>query len=140
MSISSNGGGLRGQKRKTSADVAEFNGLPMTQSADLPVRPFGARPAEPAFATGAPPDAPGATPARALLAFSAVLLLCSAVPVAAGRCIDKARHHQVACPARSGQAAVSAPVRRAPLTTVVLKSAAGGGFSHWTPIAADLMP
>src|SRR5438309_8721789 len=70
MGLSSNGGGLRGQKGKTSADVGEFNGLPMTQSADLPVRPFGVRPAEPAFATGAPPDASGATPARALLARS----------------------------------------------------------------------
>jgi hypothetical protein len=140
-SISSNGGGLRGQKRKTSADVAEFNALPATQSADLPVRPFGARPAEPAFAAGAPPDAPGATPARALLAFSAVLLLCSAVPVAAGHCIDKTRHLAHACPAKSGQPLMRAPVRKAaPPVTVVLKSAGGGSFNHWRPIAADLMP
>ena len=140
-STSSNGDGLHGQKRKTSADVAEFNALPATQSADLPVRPFGARPAEPAFAAGAPPDASGATPARALLAFSAILLLCSAVPVAAGHCIDKTRHRAQACRVKAGQFAVAAPTRKAaPPVTVVLKSAGGGAFNHWRPVAADLMP
>jgi hypothetical protein len=131
---------LAEQKGKTSADVAELNGLPPTQSADLPVRPFGARPAEPAFAAGAPPDAPGATPARALLAFSAIILLCSAMPVAA-RCIDRTTHRAEICRAKPSQSAVTPPTRKAaPPVTVVLKSAGGGSFSHWRPIAADLMP
>lgn len=140
-SASSNGGGLGRQMRKTSADTAEVHALPVTQSADLPVSPFGAEPAEPALAAGAPPDGPAARPARALTAFSALLLLCSAVPVAAGKCIDKTRHRQVACPLKSRQVAVAtAPVKKvASPTTVILKSP-GGGSAHWMPIASDLMP
>ena len=140
--LSSNGDGLRDRKDKTSADAAEVHALPATHSADLPVRPFGAEPAAPALAAGAPPDAPTATPARALLAFFGILLLCSAVPVAAGKCIDKTRHHQVTCPMKARQlAAVAAPAKKvvSPPAAVVLKSS-GGGSAHWMPIASDLMP
>ena len=115
--------------------------MPATQSADLPVRPFGAEPAAPAIAAGAPPDAPTATPARALLAFFGILLLCSAVPVAAGKCIDKTRHREVTCPVKARQmAAVTPPAKKVvSVPTVVLKSA-GGGSAHWMPLASDLMP
>ena len=139
-SASSNGGGLHDQKRKTSAGAEELNGLPLTESADLPVRPFGAEPAAPALAAGAPPDAPTATPARALLAFFGILLLCSAVPVAAGKCIDKSRHRAVTCPIKARQmAAVTPPAKKGSSPTVVLRGA-GGGSAHWMPIASDLMP
>ena len=113
--------------------------MPAMQSADLPVRPFGAEPAAPASAVGAPPDAPAATPARALLAFCSVLLLCSAVPVAASKCIDKSRHRHV-CPVKEQVAAVM-PVRKAPApSTIVLRCAGGGASTHWMRIASDLMP
>lgn len=125
--------------RNASIDTAEVYALPVMQSADLPVRPFGAEPAEPALAAGAPPDGPGAAPARALMAFSAILLLCSAVPVAASKCIDKTMHRQVTCPLKARQVAtVTAPAKKAP-TTVILKSP-GGGSAHWMRITSDLMP
>ena len=127
--------------RKTSRDTAEVYALPVTQSADLPVRPFGAEPAEPALAAGAPPDGPGATPARALTAFSALLLLCSAVPVAAGKCIDKTRHREVSCPLKARQVAVATtPVKKVVSPTTVILKSPGGGSAHWMPIASDLMP
>lgn len=112
----------------------------MTQSADLPVRPFGAEPAEPALAAGAPPEAPGATPARVVLVFSAILLLCSAGPVAAGGSAGKTSHHHGRCPGKARQSAVVTPTKKvaAPIT-VVLKDT-GGGSAHWMPIASDLMP
>jgi hypothetical protein len=139
--LSSNDDGLRRRKGKTSADAAEVHALPATQSADLPVRPFGAEPAAPALAAGAPPDAPTATPARALLAFFGILLLCSAVPVAAGKCIDKTRHRQVTCPMKARQiAAVAAPARKMAFPPAVVLKSGGGGSAHWMPIASDLMP
>jgi hypothetical protein len=108
-------------------------------SADLPVRPFGAEPAAPAFAAGAPPDAPGAAPARNLLAFAGILLLGTAAPVAAGQCIGKTAHHPNTCVGNARQAIAAAPAKRATTGgTVVLKSS--GGFSGWPRIAADLMP
>jgi hypothetical protein len=139
-SASSNGGGLHDQKRKTSAGAEELNGLPLTESADLPVRPFGAEPAEPASAAGAPPDAPGAAPARALRAFLAIVLLGTAAPVLAGHCREGAKNPPKQCRVKRDQPAAAAPAKKAaPRTTVVMKSA-GGGFTHWMPIASDLMP
>jgi hypothetical protein len=135
---SSNGGGLPVGMRKTSADAHRRH---VTQSADLPVRPFGAEPAEPAFAAGAPPDASGAAPARTPMAvLTAISLLCTAAPGAASKCFD-ARHRPQVCQAKSGPVVASAPAKKAagPMT-VVAKSAGGGGFSHWPRIAADLMP
>jgi hypothetical protein len=136
--LSSKGGGLDGQKGKTSADAVEFNGLPVTQSADLPVRPFGSKSAEPVSAAGAPPDAPGAAPAGTKLALAGLLVFCMAVPVAAGHCAD-VRHRPEACHARAGQAV--APTKRVAVpTTIVLKNVGGGTFTGWPRIAADLMP
>jgi len=141
MSISSNGGGLRGQKRETSADVGEFNGLPMTQSADLPVRPFGARPAEPAFATGAPPDAPGATPALRLLRLAGLGLLCIAGPVAAAQKAPSANHSRACCPKKHvAQGAAWVAPKAAPRPAITLSTGGGGGIGNWGRIAADLMP
>lgn len=111
----------------------------MTQSADLPVRPFGAEPAGPAFAAGAPPEVPGAAPARTLVAFGAVSLLCTAVPGAASQCFD-ARHRPQACHATTGHAVAATPVRKVAVPTVVAKSAGGGGFSNWPRITANLIP
>src|SRR6185369_14414921 len=139
--LSSNGDGLRDRKDKTSPYAAEVHALPATQSADLPVRPFGAEPAAPALAAGAPPDAPTATPARALLAFFGILLLCSAVPVAAGKCIDKSQHRAVTCPIKARQmAAVTPPAKKGVSPPTVVLRGAGGGSAHWMPIASDLMP
>ena len=141
-STSSNVGGMAAQFDKDFSNAMERIGLPVTQSADLPVRPFGAEPAEPASAArGAPPDAPAAAPARALLALAGVLFLCTAVPAAAGRCPANARQPQKLCRAKPAQPAVAAPAKKSGASrTVVLKGAGGGGFSRWTPIAADLMP
>ena len=123
-----------------SADAVEINGLPVTQSADLPVRPFGAKLAEPVSAAGAPPDAPGAAPAGTKLALAGILVFCTAVPVAAGHCAD-VRHRPEACHAKFPQAAVTAPTRKVAVpTTVVLKNGGGGTFTGWPRIAADLMP
>jgi len=139
--LSSNDDGLRDRKDKTSAYAAEIQALSAMQSADLPVRPFGAEPAAPALAAGAPPDASTATPARALLAFFGILLLCSAVPVAAGKCIDKSRHRAVTCPIRARQmAAVTPPAKKVVSAPTVVLKGSGGGYSRWTPIASDLMP
>jgi hypothetical protein len=138
---SSNVGGMAAQFDKDVSNAMERTGLPVTQSADLPVRPFGAEPAEPAPAAwGAPPDAPAAAPARALLALAAVASLCTAVP-AAGRCFANAKQPQKLCRARPAQPAVAAPAKKPGASrTIVLKGAGGSGFSRWTPIAADLMP
>ena len=114
--------------------------MPLTESADLPVRPFGAEPAEPASAAGAPPDAPGAAPARALRAFLAIVLLGTAAPVLAGHCREGAKSPPKQCRVKRDQPAAATPAKKAaPRTTVVMKSA-GGGFTHWMPIASDLMP
>jgi hypothetical protein len=140
-SVSSNGDGIAPQFDEDVSNAMERIGLPVTQSADLPVRPFGAEPAEPASAAwGAPPDAPAAAPARALLALAAIVSLCTAVP-AAGRCLANAKQPQKLCRARPAQPAVAAPAKKPGASrTVVFKGAGGGGFSRWTPIAADLLP
>jgi hypothetical protein len=132
---------LLGQKRKTSADVAEFNALPATQSADLPVRPFGAKLAEPALAAGAPPDAPGATPASGLVRLLALSVLCIAAPIAAARPVANGNHVHAACPKKHSAPAVAAATPARPAARqVIFLNGGGGGIGHWGRIAADLMP
>jgi hypothetical protein len=140
-SVSSNGDGISAQFDEDASNATERTGLPVTQSADLPVRPFGAEPAEPASAArGAPPDAPAAAPARAILGLAAVVSLCAAVP-AAGRCLaNAAKQPQKLCHARPAQPAVAAPAKKPWASRTVMLKGAGGGFSRWTPIAADLLP
>src|SRR5258708_5795326 len=108
--LSSNGGGLPVGMRKTSADAHRRH---VTRSADLPVGPFGAEPAGPAFATGAPPDASGAAPARSPMALlTAISLLCTAAPGAASKCFD-AQHRPQVCQAKSGQVVARTAVKKA---------------------------
>ena len=126
--------------RKRSADPAEFKALPVTQSADLPVRPFGTEPAEPAFAAGASPEAPGAAPARALPALCALLLLFTAGPALAGRCGGVSKLPPQVCRVKAGQAAPAAPAKKAHGSTIVVLKGGNASTSHWMPIASDLMP
>ena len=139
--FSSNGGGLRVEMRKTPIRACNsYETLHLTKSADLPVRPFGAEPAAPAFATGASPEVPAAAPASALLAIAAVLLLGIAAPASASKCFDS-KHRPQACRVKAGPGVAAAPAKRvAPPTTIVLKGVGGGGVSPWPQIAADLMP
>ena len=137
--FSSNGDGLPPQKRKTSAGThVGYESLCVTQSADSPVRPFGAEPVAPAFAVGVSPDAPGAAPARTVMAFAAISLLCTAVPSAASQCLD-ARHRPRACHAASGQVLATAPVKKVAAPKRV-GSSGGGGLGGWPRITGNLMP
>ena len=133
-----------GKKPRAAGTLWRFFPLPFTQSADLPVRPFEVEPAEPALATGAPPDAPAAAPARSLLALAAVALLGAAVPAAAAH--EPGKHHHGPCPAKQAQVAkqvqrkvVAQASKPAPRATITPR-ASGGGLGHWPQIAADLMP
>jgi len=112
----------------------------VTQSADLPVRPFGAKLAEPAFAAGAPPDAPGAAPAFGLARIAALSMLVIAAPAAAAHSIPAANHHRACCPNRHSVPAVAAAPAKPEARQAGRWSAGGGAFTGWPRIAADLMP
>src|SRR5438045_5059068 len=115
--------------------------MAITQSADLPVRPFGAEPAEPAPAVrGAPPDAPAAAPAFALVWLAGLSILCLGTPVAATGSPQTAKRH-APCPIRHRHAS-PAPVAPKPAAPQRSTSLSGGvgGLRIWEGIAADLMP
>jgi len=132
---------LKGEKRKTGAELRERIVSPVTQSADLPVRPFGAEPAEPAFAIGTPPDVPGAAPASRLVRLAALAALCIAAPVTAAQKVPSANYHRHCCPQRqAAQGAAWAAPKPAARPAITLSGAGGGGIRNWGRIAADLMP
>src|SRR5437899_606364 len=97
---SSKPGGTRGRIGKEISGARAEDWMPVTQSADLPVGPFGAEPAAPALAGKAPPDALAAAPVIARAALSSVLLLWVAGPAAAIAPVP-AHHHS--CPAKHAQ-------------------------------------
>ena len=115
-----------------------------TQTADSPVRPFGAEPAEPALAAGTPPDGPGAAPARAAIAIAGLAFLCTAIPAAATvACPDRTRSQPQACAPKPAQQPSAVPPRKTTQSVnVIIKSRGGGrGFFGWWPSThSDLMP
>jgi len=114
-----------------------------TQTADSPVRPFGAEPAEPALAAGTPPDGPGAAPARAAIAIAGLAFLYTAVPAGAVACPDKSRSQPQACAPKPAQQPSAVPPRKTTHSvSVIIKSRGGGrGFFGWWPSThSDLMP
>jgi hypothetical protein len=76
-----------------------------------------------------------------MLVFASITFLCAAVPVAAGRCPDSARHAAQRCLGSARAPAAAAPAKKTWVAkTVILKSADGAGYNRWSPFAPDLMP
>jgi hypothetical protein len=118
--------------------------MPVTQSAHLPVGPFGAEPAAPALAGKAPPDALAAAPVIARAALSSVLLLWVAGPAAA---IAPVPVHHHSCPAKHAQQQSAAAIPAKPVARPATAlgngnggSSGGSGFGHWLRITSDVMP
>jgi hypothetical protein len=74
-----------------------------------------------------------------LFGLTALALVCTAMPVAAARSIEKSKDRHELCRTKHAQPAVSLPARKPVAAPRVIESG-GGGLGHWPRIAADLMP